>query len=215
MFSLHRSIWTQAPQPLGALQHPVSDPLMHLASQNRLDLQYRCVELHIAASLAGWSLVKFALLNTISNALMQLSPNAPVRKLDFDSNLFRMQSLSDSEQSCASRHNGPGWGWHAFWLQVSQWQDRAKYRLQVAGCKVCDTVELLLRECCVYQRWFYVLAVDHTMVSCHGTASIEYLACISTALLRVLSIAVDYEGFWVSAIAHDLHLFSSFSITSL
>lgn len=40
----------------------------------------------------------------------QLSPNAPVRKLDFDSDPFRMHLLSDSEQSCGSRHSGPGRG---------------------------------------------------------------------------------------------------------
>ncbi|KAL3159431.1 hypothetical protein ABBQ38_009858 [Trebouxia sp. C0009 RCD-2024] len=41
---------------------------------------------------------------------IQLSPNAPVRKLDFDSSFLHTRASSDSEQSCSSRHRGPGPG---------------------------------------------------------------------------------------------------------
>ncbi|DBB10221.1 hypothetical protein WJX82_004785 [Trebouxia sp. C0006] len=39
---------------------------------------------------------------------IQLSSNAPVRKLDFDS--LRLQAASNREQSCDSRNSGPGRG---------------------------------------------------------------------------------------------------------
>ncbi|KAL0036773.1 hypothetical protein WJX79_009351 [Trebouxia sp. C0005] len=39
---------------------------------------------------------------------IQLSANAPVRKLDFDS--LRLQAAGNSEQSCDSQHSGPGRG---------------------------------------------------------------------------------------------------------
>jgi len=41
---------------------------------------------------------------------IQLSPHAPVRKLDFDNAPFLMRSLGSSEQSCESHHSGSGRG---------------------------------------------------------------------------------------------------------
>ncbi|KAL3157404.1 hypothetical protein ABBQ32_011879 [Trebouxia sp. C0010 RCD-2024] len=45
-----------------------------------------------------------------ARAPIQLSPNAPVRKLDFDSSFLHTRASNDSEQSCSSRHRGPGQG---------------------------------------------------------------------------------------------------------
>lgn len=47
--------------------------------------------------------------NTDMTYLMQLSPHAPVRKLDFDNAPSLMRALG-SEQSCDSHHSGPGRG---------------------------------------------------------------------------------------------------------